>query len=128
MARNIAYVLSDDFYGFVNVVETSSGIELEPSIDGLVINVPPSGRVEVKSIGLLRKWNLIRARYSSGINLPVFIQGVHEENDFGFWVMGVPAGERLYAFVGNREDLRAFVEKNRKTIYRAPPLDPEEKN
>jgi hypothetical protein len=126
MARNVEYVLPDDFRGFVNVLEEAGGIELKPSLEGLVIEVPQSGRLGVKSIDLLRKWNVVEARYASGKPLKVFVRNAkhYEESDFGFWLMGVPAGERLYAFVGRRDEMEAFVQQHEGKIYRSPPVDP----
>ena len=126
MARSVNYVFPDDFRGFVNVVESPDGIELVPSLGGLVIEVPTSGRVDVKSIDLLRNWNIIEAQYVSGKLLKVFVRKpkYFKESDFGYWLMPVPAGERLYAFVGTREEMEAFAERYESIIYRSPSLDP----
>lgn len=126
MARNVTYVIPDGFRGFVNVVEDpASSSKLSVSLNGVVVDVPESGRVEIQSIELLRKWNVVSAQFESGEELEVRIPNVHDEDGFAFWIMGVPAGERLYAFVGTRGEVREFVEKQENRIYRSPPLDPE---
>ena len=126
MTRNVVYVFPDDFRGFVNLVESPDGIVLGPSLRGLVVEVPTSGRVEVKSIDILEKWRFTRAQYVSGMPLEVFVRRpkYYKDSDFGYWMMGVPAGERLYGFVGTREEMGAFVRRHGSRIYRATPLDP----
>ena len=126
MARIVNYVFPDDFRGFVNVVESPDGVALVPSLRGLVIKVPASGRVEVKSIDLLRKWSITKAQYVSGKPLKVFVRKpkYYKRSDFGYWMMGVPAGERLYAFVGTRKEMQTFVAQHGSRIFSVPPLDP----
>lgn len=126
MTRIVIYVFPDDFCGFLNVVESPDGVVLVPSLRGLVIEVPTSGRVEVKSIDLLRKWSYTKAKYVSGKSLKVFVRKpkYYKESEFGYWMMGVPAGERLYAFVGTRKEMETFVARFGSRIYQAPPLDP----
>lgn len=125
MARDVVYVIPDGFTGFVNVVESATAEEtLSPTLQGLVVKIPASGRLEVRSIEPLRKWSVVTAHFVSGKPLEVFNPSIHKANDFGFWMMGVPAGDRLYAFVGTQEEMRMFVEDHGERIFRAPPLDP----
>jgi hypothetical protein len=126
MLRNITYVVPDGFRGFINVVEKpTSDNKLSVSLKGVIVEVPASGRVEVQSINILRKWNLVSAQFESGEEIEVRIPNVHDEVGFAFWMMGVPSGERLYSFIGTRDEMREFVKEQENRIYRSPPLDHE---
>lgn len=120
----VRYVVPDGFRGFINIVQDSSADPVKQHLFILTIDVPPSGKIEVKSLKSLRAWCVFDASYVSGEALPVYFPGDNENKGVGLWIMGPPAGDRLYAFVGSHREMRKYVEKNGNRIYQSPPLDP----
>ena len=124
LQRCVTYIIPDKFTGLITLVETpDTGVPLPVGLRGIVITIPNAGKVEVKSIDVLRNWDLVRARFASGQSINVVPYSGGDSEDLSCWMLPVPAGERLYLFVGKHSEARSFIDSHYKEMYRAPPVD-----
>lgn len=109
LSRKIVYIVPNNYSGIVTIVKDERGANLWPSLRGLVIEVPSSGVVRMRSIGLLNRWSITRAYEKSGVELPVSILG-RQASGRRFWLMN-SNGHNLYCFVGSETELVQLIKQ-----------------
>lgn len=110
LSRRIVYVVPDSYSGLIDVALDNQGNRLWPSFRGVVIHVPDSGLVHVRSFWLLSRWSVTAAREKSGTELPVSILG-HPMIGRRLWLM-YSTKKHCYRFVGTERELDHFIEQH----------------
>jgi hypothetical protein len=102
----VRFIVPDGFRGYIQLVETKDGPEIEPKEGDYIYRIPKGGVLKVKKIAGINRWHKDYANFFSGQQIPVRLTTNPEE--FSGQIALYELSGRQF-FVGTRDEMVAFA-------------------